>query len=146
MGKIKFSEIKDKIKNNRGFNSIKEIKEAGLRVVKTKNGDYWLIEEEYLKPVIRSISRIKKPFLSKKDENEYLIMYPHKQKNKNHFISSYLKYGETKKFNMRETTRKRKPWWNLGNEWKPGILFWSYFFTKRYLVAVGNDRIYGNKE
>ena len=40
MGKIKFSEIKDEIKNNRGFNSIKEIKEAGLRVVKTKNGDY----------------------------------------------------------------------------------------------------------
>jgi len=59
MGKIKFSEIKGKIKNNRGFNSIKEIKEAGLRVVKTKNGDYWLIEEEYLKPVIRSPRELK---------------------------------------------------------------------------------------
>jgi len=30
-----------------------------LRLVKTKNGDYWLIEKEYLKPVIKSPRELK---------------------------------------------------------------------------------------
>jgi len=43
---MKFSEIKHKIKNLGNFKSLKEIKEAGLRIVRnTKTGDYWLIEE-----------------------------------------------------------------------------------------------------
>jgi hypothetical protein len=37
--KVKFSEIKDKIVNNPGFRSLKEIKKAGYRIVKERDGE-----------------------------------------------------------------------------------------------------------
>ncbi|HDQ15872.1 MAG TPA: hypothetical protein ENN45_02315, partial [Bacteroidetes bacterium] len=53
--KMKFEEIKNKIKNLGTLKSLEEIKRSGLRVVKnTKTDNYWLIEEEFLKPVIKS--------------------------------------------------------------------------------------------
>jgi hypothetical protein len=36
---LKFSQIKSKIVNNPGFRSLKEIKEAGYRIVKERDGD-----------------------------------------------------------------------------------------------------------
>jgi hypothetical protein len=39
MKKIKFSQIKHKIVNNPGFQSLKEIKEAGYRIVKERDSD-----------------------------------------------------------------------------------------------------------
>lgn len=49
---MKFSEIKHKIKNLGYFKSLKEIKDAGLRIVKnSKTGDYWLIEARLLQPI-----------------------------------------------------------------------------------------------
>src|SRR3972149_584416 len=51
--KMKFSAIKHKIKNNPGFNSLKEIREAGYRVVKERDGDrYFLARQEELKPLL----------------------------------------------------------------------------------------------
>jgi hypothetical protein len=38
MKKIKFSQIKHKIVNNPGSRSLKEIKEAGYRIVKERDG------------------------------------------------------------------------------------------------------------
>jgi len=75
---MKFSEIKDKIKNNRGFNSLKEIKERGLRIIRnTKTGDYWLIEEEFLKPVIKS-PRECKSIIIKPEDLKYKVIMCHK--------------------------------------------------------------------
>jgi len=144
---MKFNEIRNKIKNLGNFKSVKEIKKAGLRIVYNRKDDsYWLIEKEFLKPCIRSISRIQTPQLTKKDEKEFIIMCDLKQKTSGKFITDYLKYGEKLKINSRPTLKSRNPWWNLGENWKPGVLLWSYFFTDRYLVALGNRKIYGNKE
>ncbi len=53
MKKIKFSQIKHKIVNNPGFRSLKEIKEAGYRIVKERDGDrYFLAKKEDLKPLL----------------------------------------------------------------------------------------------
>ena len=52
---MKFTEIKNKIINIGNFKNLKEIKDARLRICRnTKTGDYWLIENEFLKPVIKS--------------------------------------------------------------------------------------------
>jgi len=129
MGKIKFSEIKDKIRNNRGFNSIKEIKEAGLRVVKTKNGDYWLIEEEYLKPVIKSPRELK-TIVVREEDLKYKVLMCHKSrtelKREDAFVLDYIKWGEKMGFNKRPTCRSRKRWWEL-----PERL--SFIISKRFI-------------
>lgn len=56
---MKFSEIKHKIKNLGNFKSLKEIKKAGLRIVKnTKTGDYWLIDEIHLDKILIPLGEI----------------------------------------------------------------------------------------
>ncbi len=50
---MKFSAIKDRIKNNPGFKSLKQIKEAGYRIAKERDGDrYFLARQEELKPLL----------------------------------------------------------------------------------------------
>src|SRR3990170_2208211 len=50
---MKFSAIKHKIKNNPGLKSLKEIKEAGYRIAKERDGDrYFLARQEELKPLL----------------------------------------------------------------------------------------------
>ena len=54
---MKFSAIKDKIKNNPGFKSLKEIRETGYRIVKERDGDrYFLARQEELRPLIEKMS------------------------------------------------------------------------------------------
>jgi len=51
--KIKFQDILPKIINNPGFHSLKEIKQAGYRIVKERDGDrYFLAKKEGLKPLL----------------------------------------------------------------------------------------------
>lgn len=54
---MKFSAIKDKIINNSGFKSLKEIREAGYRIVKERDTDrYFLARQGELKPLIEKMS------------------------------------------------------------------------------------------
>jgi len=133
---MKFSEIKDKIKNNRGFNSLKEIKEKGLRIIRnTKTGDYWLIEEEFLKPVIKS-PRECKSIIIKPEDLKYKVIMCHKSKdelkNENAFILEYIEWGEKEGFNNRPTCKSRKYWWDLG--------LWD--ISKNVLPMFENERKY----
>lgn len=53
MKHFRFSQIKHKIANNPGLRSLKEIKEAGYRIVKERGGDrYFLAKKEDLKPLL----------------------------------------------------------------------------------------------
>jgi hypothetical protein len=50
---MKFKEIKDKIVNNPGFKTLEEIKKAGYRIVKERDGErYFLARPEELKPLL----------------------------------------------------------------------------------------------
>ena len=54
---MRFADIKHKIKNNPGFKSLKEIKEAGYRIVKERDGDrYFLAKQGELRPLIEKMS------------------------------------------------------------------------------------------
>jgi len=118
---MKFSEIKHKIKNLGNFKSLKEIKKAGLRIVRnTKTGDYWLIEKEFLKSVIKS-PRECKSILIKPEDLKYKVLMVHKSKKelKGKKVLDYIEWGEKQGFNKRPTCRSRKWWWSLEEIFSP---------------------------
>ena len=109
---MKFSEIKHKIKNLGNFKSLKEIKEAGLRIVRnTKTGDYWLIEEEFLRPFLFSLKEVRNyqielPLLKKK-------LFFCQKKITEEKAEEYIKWGERLNFNKRPSTSGRSLWYGL---------------------------------
>ena len=116
---MKFSEIKHKIKNLGNFKSLKEIKKAGLRIVRnTKTGDYWLIEEEFLKPVVKS-PRECKTILIKPEDLKYKVLMVQKSKKelKGKKVLDYIEWGENQGFHKRPTCASRPRWWDFG-EWE----------------------------
>ncbi|MBI2252245.1 MAG: hypothetical protein HYU63_05845 [Armatimonadetes bacterium] len=161
---MKFSDIKDKIQNNPGFKSLKEIKQAGFRIVKERDGDRfflaknselkpllvklgdiaevrfgiktgcneffyltdeqakeWKIEEEFLKPVIKSPRECKSILVNPKDL-KYKIFMCNKSKEelKGTNALKYIEWGESKKtkdgvyWKDVPSVRGRKYWWGLG--------------------------------
>ncbi|HOK18587.1 MAG TPA: hypothetical protein PLW79_04855 [Caldisericia bacterium] len=146
---MKFSEIKDKIKNNRGFNSLKEIKERGLRIIRnTKTGDYWLIEEEFLKPVIKS-PRECKSIIIKPEDLKYKVIMCHKSKdelkNENAFILDYIEWGEKEGFNNRPTCKSRKYWWDLGQK-IIATNFMQLIIGDRFISVINTNNILADTE
>jgi len=128
---MKFSEIKGKIKNIGNFTNLSEIKKANLRIVKnTKTGDYWLIENEFLKPVIKS-PRECKSIMVKLEDLKYKVFMCHKSREelKETYAFKYIEWGENadvlikrglksgrriKGYQNLETIKNRKIWYNLG--------------------------------
>ena len=112
---MKFSEIKDKIRNLGNFTSLAEIKKAGLRIVQnTSTGDYWLIEDEFLKPVVKS-PRECKSILIKLEDLKYKVFMCHKSREelKETYAFKYIEWGEKQGYNKRPTISNRKKWYEL---------------------------------
>jgi hypothetical protein len=129
---MQFSEIKHKIKNLGNYKSLKEIKKAGLRIVRnTKTGDYWLIEKEFLKPVVKS-PRECKTILIKPEDLKYKVLMVHKSKEelKGKKVLDYIEWGEKQGFHKRPTCKSRKWWWSL-EEPKISLNILAMFGDKR---------------
>jgi hypothetical protein len=157
---MKFSEIKEKIQNLGSIKSLSEIKKAGLRICRnTKTGDYWLIEEEFLKPVISSPQECNSVRVKLKDL-KYKVFICHESRNGliNKSSWSYIKWGEKRNFNNRPTCKTRKFWWSLEEIKSPIIskrfvdVDFSYFWNEdnllvgdTFFVLNTRDNIY-NKE
>jgi len=145
--KIKFSDIKDKIINIKHIKTFDEIIKNKLRMVKnTKTGDYWLIEEEYLKPVIKSLKECKS-ILVKPEDLKYKVLMVHKSKSElkkeNAFILDYIEWGEKQGFHKRSTCKSRisknKDWFNL--EDFSGAFVFNVFYGDRYLILYNESLI-----
>lgn len=112
---MKFTEIKDKIQNLGNFKSLPEIKKVGLRICRnTKTGDYWLIEEEFLKPVFRS-PRESNSIMIDRDKLKFNIFYCNQGKEEllKKKALDYIKWGERQKINQNPTCINRKYWWSI---------------------------------
>ncbi len=213
---MKFSDIRDRIVNNPGFRTLDEVRKAGYRIVKERDGNrYFLakpdelkpllvrlgdiaevrfgiktgandffyleplgpgsragllrvrngagwegeIEEEFLKPVIKS-PRECRTILIRPEDLKYRIFMCHKSKEelKGTKALEYIEWGEEveveikqgkdkgKKvtgFNNIPTVKSRKRWWDLGERaLPPGIIPCS--FRKTFVVFVGNG-VYADK-
>ena len=121
---MKFSEIKPKIKNLGGYKTIAEIKRDGLRVAYNRaNDSYWLIEQEFLRPVIKS-PRECKSILIKPEELKHKIFMCRKDREELRCSSAlrYIEWGEERGFDKRPSCRGRKRWWDVGERRFPPII------------------------
>jgi len=137
---MKFSEIKDKIRNLGNFTSLAEIKKAGLRIVQnTSTGDYWLIEDEFLKPVVKS-PRECKSILIKLEDLKYKVFMCHKSREelKETYAFKYIEWGEKQGYNKRPTISNRKKWYELPILPNADILF-NQFFNKRFIFPWNKE-------
>jgi hypothetical protein len=135
---MKFSEIKHKIKNLGNFKNLEEIKKAGLRIVKnTKTGDYWLIEEEFLKPVVKS-PRECKTILIKPEDLKYKVLMVQKSKEelKGKKVLDYIEWGEKQGFHKRPTCKSRKWWWSI--EGITPSFTRGLFINDRFITSLNN--------
>jgi hypothetical protein len=115
---LKFIDIKKKIQNIGNFNSLKEIRDAGLRICRnTKTGDYWLIEQEFLEPILKSAKDSKFLYLDK-HSLKFKLFYCNKERDEifNKKAFNYISWGEQNGFDEIQTVRARKNWYDVGRK------------------------------
>ena len=73
---MRFEEIREKIVNNPGFRTLREIKSAGYRIVKERDGDrYFLVKPEELRPLLvrlGDVAEVRRGFTTGANEFFYL--------------------------------------------------------------------------
>jgi hypothetical protein len=95
----------------------------------------WNIEKDYYKPVITNPRKIQSTRLSDVDFDEYLLTVNEPKnalKDKN--VVKYIEHGESRGYNLRQTTRTRKLWYSLG-ERTPSPIIVHRFIRERLIVA-----------
>ncbi|MGI6307548.1 MAG: Eco57I restriction-modification methylase domain-containing protein [Dethiobacteria bacterium] len=99
------------------------------------NGAGWEgeIEEEFLKPVIKS-PRECRSVVIKQDDFKYRIFMCHKSKKdlKGTKALAYIKWGEKQGYSKRPTCNSRPRWWSVPNEM--GNVFWGKELRERIAV------------
>lgn len=75
---MRFEEIREKIVNNPGFRTLREIKSAGYRIVKERDGDrYFLVKPEELRPLLVRLGDVAEVrFGIKTGANEFFYLEP----------------------------------------------------------------------
>jgi len=135
--KVDFLQIKSKINNIGNFNNIKDIKNVSLRIIYNKEANaYWLIEEEFLKPVIKS-PRECKSILIKPEGFKHKVFMCHESKKelKETKAIEYIIWGERQKYHKRPTCKGREKWWNL-KEPPLSDFLWVMTYRDRFFVLI----------
>ena len=90
---------------------------AGLLHVKNSAGWEGYIEEEFLKPVIKSPRELK-TILVREEDLKYKVFMCHKSKEqlKGTYALKYIEWGEKQGYSRRPTCATRPRWWDLGSE------------------------------
>ena len=142
--KINFLQVKSKIKNIGDFSNIEEIKKVKLRIIYNKeDNSSWLIEEEFLKPVVKS-PRECKSIIVKMEDLKYKVFMCNKSKRelKGSKSIEYILWGEKQRYNKRPTCASRQKWWNLGAQ---KFAFCSYpMVNNERLIFSMNRGIYND--
>ncbi|HOP78654.1 MAG TPA: Eco57I restriction-modification methylase domain-containing protein [Thermogutta sp.] len=83
----------------------------------------WGIEEEFLKPVIKS-PRECRSIVIKPEDLKFKIFMCHKEKSELRGTNAleYIKWGESEGFHKRPSCRGRQRWWDLGDRRAPPIV------------------------
>ncbi len=119
-------------------------KSAPKGYLHVRNGAGWEgeIEEEFLKPVIRS-PRECRSIIVKPEDLRYKIFMCHKDKRELRGTNAleYIKWGESQGFHERPTCRARQRWWDVG-ERRPSRVFWPYIMRERLFCSYGDGNIY----
>ncbi|MCD6451880.1 MAG: Eco57I restriction-modification methylase domain-containing protein [Acidobacteria bacterium] len=123
--------------NRRDIGSLKEAKEKGLRLIRPsgKVDVLFLVEEEYIKPVIKSPRELHYLVVREEDLRYRVIMCHKKERElRGSFIWDYIRFGEKRGYHKRPTCRSRHPWWDLG-ERESSCIIWPSTYRERFFVA-----------
>lgn len=124
------------VNNVENFGSIKNIIANNLRIAKNGYNELWLIEKEFLKPLLASPKDVNKYNLSKKEIKNRLLLVNKKPKDlRGTYAWGYILYGKKKQIHLRPTCASRENWYDVGAKEKPDMSF-NYMindFGKTYL-------------
>lgn len=129
------------LNNTESYSNIKQVKEAGLKLMLNGLNELWLIEEEFLEPILTSPKDVDTYVVgAKKVPNKFVLTHETKKSLRDDFpyLFSYIKHGERQKIHQRSTCSSRKIWYDLGEHKIPDMSF-SYMindFGKTYLGKV----------
>ncbi len=106
----------------------------------------WNIEEEFLKPVIKS-PRECKNILIKPSDLKYKVFMCKKDKKelKGTNAVKYIEWGEKQGFHKRETVRNRDLWWNLGIHSIPALTIIKGPWL-RHFIPINGARAYCDQQ
>ena len=106
-------------------------------LLRVRNGAGWEgeIEEEFLKPVIKSPRECRSVVIREKDL-KYRLFMCHKSKDelKGTKALAYIKLGEKQGYSKRATCKTRSIWWSVPNEM--GNVFWGKELRERIAVFI----------
>lgn len=92
----------------------------------------WAIEDEFLKPVIKSPRECKSILIDPSQLKFKLFMcYKDETALKGTAVWKYIEYGESKGFDQRPSCQGRARWWDLG-KWKYPDMLWSDAYNVRF--------------
>ena len=113
-------------------------------LLRVRNGAGWEgeIEEEFLKPVIKS-PRECRSIVINPEELRYRIFMCHKDKSKlkDTYALEYIKWGEKQKYHLRSSLRSRSRWWDLGQR-IPGLYLWPMVHNDRLAIFVNEPAVH----
>lgn len=105
-------------------------------LLRVRNGAGWEgeIEEEFLKPVIKS-PRECRTIVIKPEDLKYRIFMCHKSKEELEGTKAleYIEWGERQEYYRRSTLRSRRRWWDLGSSHNNTIA-WAMIHAERHNV------------
>lgn len=101
----------------------------------------WGIEDEFLKPVIKSPRECKRILIDPRDL-KFKIFMCHKDKRdlKGAVALEYIKWGESQRFHERPSCSGRARWWEITGS-HDGKLAWAMIHAARHSVHVNNGNI-----
>ncbi len=159
------------VRNNIDGLNVADIKEYRLKVVRNGLGEVWLIEEEFLRPVLKTTKKqtkyavkeedcennvvlifglISNYFIKYDDENKKSVYDIKKYKNdiklKYSYVYEYIKWGEKNEIKgsivaEKPSCKSRPAWWDLGLQ-KPQDMAILRFRDKRNWTPTVSNNIY----
>lgn len=129
------------LNNNDGLKTIKHVIKENLRLVENGYNELWLIEQQFLFPMLTSPKDVK-TYSIKPSTLKYKLLTSSLEKkdlrNDYPYLFEYIKYGERKNLQLGSTLASRKIWYDSGEKQIPDMSF-SYMindFGKTYFGKV----------
>jgi len=105
----------------------------------------WGIEEEYLKPVVKSPRELQSIIVDPaKLKYRLLMVHEDKRALKGKRVLKYINWGESQGYHKRPTCASRERWWDLG-DWRHPDMLWSDAYGQRFAVFKNQPNLFGDK-
>uniref|UniRef100_UPI002601A87B HsdM family class I SAM-dependent methyltransferase n=1 Tax=uncultured Flavobacterium sp. TaxID=165435 RepID=UPI002601A87B len=138
---LKDSQLQAIVNIDEDINSIKQVKQFKLRIVENGFNELWLIESQFLKPILTSPKDVTS-YVVKSNSVKYCLLVVDDEKKilrKDYpYVFKYIIYAERKDIHLGSTLASRKLWYDAGEKRLPDLSF-SYMindFGKTYSGKV----------